>query len=240
MARTSASNIHVNSASTEYTRTIDVVVEQLNRAGHRRQGGAGGERVFWGEVLPFGAYEMSYSWLSCGSVNEPWASMGRYTNAPWYRWANAARASTTPRGGTARRQRPIPRSSTRWRHGRGDPGLLGMVAEAYQHLDAEMPFIPLVQAAKLLPFNTTYWTGWPTADNNYNHPASGGVGTHQIIHNLEKAELIARGGVIPALGPAPGPSRAGCTAIPPPLPYAPTPPELGEVPDMGQHTRVTT
>ena len=71
--------IHVNSASTEYTKTIDVIVEQLNRAGIAASAVPVENGVFWGEVLPFGAYEMSYSWLSCGSVNEPWASMGRYT-----------------------------------------------------------------------------------------------------------------------------------------------------------------
>ena len=71
-------NIHVNSASTEYTKTIDVVVEQLNRAGIRAKSIPVENGVFWGETLPLGNYEMSYSWLSCGSVNEPWSSMSRY------------------------------------------------------------------------------------------------------------------------------------------------------------------
>lgn len=74
-------DIHVNFASTEYTKTIDVVVEQLNRAGIAARAVPVENGVFWGEVLPFGAYEMSYSWLSCGSVNEPWTLMGRYTVA---------------------------------------------------------------------------------------------------------------------------------------------------------------
>ncbi|MEM9844767.1 MAG: ABC transporter substrate-binding protein, partial [Pseudomonadota bacterium] len=69
----------------------------------------------------------------------------------------------------------------------GDPSVPGLVADAYQHLAAEMPFIPLVQSFKLLPMNTTYWTGWPTAENNYNHPFFWWNSTHQIIHNLEKA-----------------------------------------------------
>jgi len=69
-----------------------------------------------------------------------------------------------------------------------DPALPGMTAEAYAHLDAEMPFIPLVQAAKLLPLNTTYWSGWPTAENNYNHPFFWWNSAHQIVHSLEKAE----------------------------------------------------
>jgi len=180
--------IHVNSASTEYTRTIDVIVEQLQRAGVDARAVPVENGVFWGEVLPFGAFEMSYSWLSCGSVNEPWASMGRYTTAdvvpvgersPGFnntaRWdGEAAEAYTAIMSDIAGRQL-------------GDAAIPGLVAEAYSHLDAEMPFIPLVQAAKLLPMNETYWTGWPTADNYYNHPFFWWNHTHQIIHNLEAA-----------------------------------------------------
>jgi len=183
-----SADIHVNSASTEYTRTIDVIVEQLNRAGIGAKSIPVENGVFWGEVLPFGAYEMSYSWLSCGSVNEPWASMGRYTVAdvvpvgersPGFnntaRWdGEAAEAYSAIVDAMA--DKPL-----------GDAEVPGMVAEAYQYLDAEMPFIPLVQSAKLLPLNTTYWTGWPTADNYYNHPFFWWNHTHQIIHNLEKA-----------------------------------------------------
>ncbi|MEM9796129.1 MAG: ABC transporter substrate-binding protein [Pseudomonadota bacterium] len=181
--------IHVNSASTEYTRTIDVIVEQLQRAGIDARAVPVENGVFWGEVLPFGAYEMSYSWLSCGSVNEPWASMGRYTTndvvpvgerSPGFnntaRWDSEAAASYTAivdeMAGMSL----------------GDAAIPAMVADAYQHLDAEMPFIPLVQAAKLIPFNTTYWSGWPTDQNYYNHPFFWWNTGHQIIHNLEKAE----------------------------------------------------
>jgi len=179
-------NIHVNSASTEYTRTIDVIVEQLQRAGIDARAVPVENGVFWGEVLPFGAFEMSYSWLSCGSVNEPWASMGRYTvkdvvavgerspgfnNTP--RWdGEAAMAYSAIVDDIATRQL-------------GDAEIPAMVADAYQYLDAEMPFIPLVQATKLLPMNTTYWTGWPTAENYYNHPFFWWNSTHQIIHNFE-------------------------------------------------------
>lgn len=181
-------DIHVNSASTEYTRTIDVVVEQLQRAGIDAKAVPVENGVFWGEILPFGAFEMSYSWLSCGSVNEPWASMGRYTvkdvvpvgeRSPGFnntaRWdgpaAEAYSAIVDEIAG-----KPL-----------GDPSVPGMVAEAYQYLDAEMPFIPLVQASKLIPFNTTYWTGWPTSEDYYNHPFFWWGHSHQIIHNLEPA-----------------------------------------------------
>lgn len=181
-------DIHVNSASTEYTRTIDVIVEQLQRAGVDAKSVPVENGVFWGEVLPFGAYEMSYSWLSCGSVNEPWASMGRYTVAdvvpvgersPGFnntsRWDSDAAASYSAIV-DGLKDRSL-----------GDAEVPALVAEAYGYLDAEMPFIPLVQSFKLLPFNTTYWEGWPTADNYYNHPFFWWNSTHQIIHNLERA-----------------------------------------------------
>ena len=179
-------DIHVNSASTEYTKTIDLIVEQMQRAGIDAKAVPVENGVFWGEVLPFGAYEMSYSWLSCGSVNEPWASMGRYTvkdvvpvgeRSPGFnntsRWtgpeAEAYSAIVDQMAGMQL----------------GDPAIPGMVAEAYAHLDAGTPFVPLVQSAKLLPMNTTYWTGWPTSENYYNHPFFWWNHTHQIIHNLE-------------------------------------------------------
>ncbi|MEM6324413.1 MAG: ABC transporter substrate-binding protein [Pseudomonadota bacterium] len=181
-------SIHVNSASTEYTRTIDVVVEQLNRAGISAKSVPVENGVFWGEVLPFGQFEMTYSWLSCGSVNEPWSSMSRYTTE-----------SVVPVG----ERSPGFNNTSRW-DGEGasaytdivakmgdlaldDPSVPGLVAEAYAYLEAEVPFVPLVQAAKLLPYNTTYWTGWPTAENAYNHPAHWWGHMHQVIHNLEKA-----------------------------------------------------
>ena len=181
-------DIHVNSASTEYTRTIDVIVEQMARAGIAAKSVPVENGVFWGEVLPFGAFEMSYSWLGCGSVTEPWTSLNRYTTAsvvpvgersPGFnntsRWDGPEADAYTE---VVNRMAGLPAD---------DPTLPGLVAEAYAHLDAGTPFVPLVQSAKLLPFNTTYWTGWPTADNAYNHPAFWWGHTHQIIHNLEKA-----------------------------------------------------
>jgi peptide/nickel transport system substrate-binding protein len=115
--------------------------------------------------------------------------MGRYTVADVVPVGERSPGfNNTPRW-DGRRPRPIRRSSTtcrRWPL--GDPAIPGMVAEAYQYLDAEMPFIPLVQAFKLHPFNTTYWEGWPSNDNYYNHPFFHWNSGHQIIHNLTRVE----------------------------------------------------
>ncbi|WP_305985156.1 ABC transporter substrate-binding protein [Roseibium sp. MMSF_3544] len=180
--------IHVNSASTEYTRTIDMIVEQLQRAGIDARSVPVENSVFWGEVLPFGSYEMTYSWLSCGSVNEPWTSMGRYTVADVVPVGERSPGFNN----TARWDSPAAASYSEIVDqlegmALGDAAIPGMVAEAYGYMAAEMPFIPLVQSAKLLPMNTTYWTGWPSNENYYNHPFHWWNSGHQIIHNLERA-----------------------------------------------------
>jgi peptide/nickel transport system substrate-binding protein len=51
----------------------------------------------------------------------------------------------------------------------------------------ELPVIPITQAKKIIPFDTTYWTGWPTFENDYIHPPTWWQSTHVIIHNLQPA-----------------------------------------------------
>ncbi|MDJ0822629.1 MAG: ABC transporter substrate-binding protein [Paracoccaceae bacterium] len=186
---TLAVEIHVNSASTEYTRTIDMIVEQLQRAGVDARSVPVENSVFWGEVLPFGSYEMSYSWLSCGSVNEPWASMGRYTVADVVPVGERSPGfNNTARWDGAAAEAYSAIVDDMESMALGDPAIPGMVAEAYGHLAAEMPFIPLVQSFKLLPMNTTYWSGWPSNENYFNHPFHWWNSGHQIIHNLTRAQ----------------------------------------------------
>jgi peptide/nickel transport system substrate-binding protein len=171
--------ILVNNASTEYTSTVEVIVGQLQDAGIDAFSRPVDNGTFWGQAAPESDYAVAYGWLSCGSVNEPFASMSRYSadgrfnnTGMWSGEGYEAYSTIVSDLGT----RPL-----------NDPAIPELVAEAYSYIDAETPIIPLVQATKLLPFNTTYWTGWPTAENAYNHPAFWWNHTHQIIHNLEKA-----------------------------------------------------
>ena len=54
--------------------------------------------------------------------------------------------------------------STRWtRFHLGDPRIEELFVEAMGIWFDELPVIPITQAKKIIPFNTTYWTGWPTA-----------------------------------------------------------------------------
>jgi peptide/nickel transport system substrate-binding protein len=182
-------NITVNSASTEYTRSVDVIVEQLRDAGIDAAARPVDNSTFWGDVAPNGGYEVAYSWLACGSINEPWASMDRYTaqyvvpvgeRAPGFN--NTGRWNTE---NTAAYSEIVDQIAPLQL---GDPAIPGLVAEAYTYLREDMPFIPLVQSTKLLPFNNTYWTGWPTSDDPYINPGFWGGKGGLIIHNLTRAE----------------------------------------------------
>lgn len=181
-------DITVNTASTEYTRTVDVVVEQLRDGGIDAAPRPVDNSTFWGDVAPNGGYDIAYSWLACGSINEPWASMDRYTaqyvapigeRAPGFnntgRWDTDNTAAYSE---IVAQIAPLPL---------GDPSIPALVAEAYAYLMADMPFLPLVQSTKLLPFNTTYWTGWPTSENPYINPGFWGGKGGLIVHNLTRA-----------------------------------------------------
>jgi peptide/nickel transport system substrate-binding protein len=179
--------IETHDAYIEKQRIAAVVVEQLRKAGiDASTSNVAG--ATWNDNKDFGNFEAHMNWHACGSINEPWLSMNIFTSqfytpvgerAPggnnFVRWSGA---NTDAYSAIVEKIGVLPL---------GDPQIVDMVVEAYRYLYDDMPFIPITQAKKLVPFDTTYWTGWPTAENNYNHPATWWMSTHQIIHNLEPA-----------------------------------------------------
>lgn len=179
-------DITTHEAFIEKQRIAQVIVEQLQRIGinatHRNE--AGGT---WGENFAFGNFEARVGWQTCGSVNEPWASMDRF-NVRWL----------TPVGERA------PDNEWRWSGPAaeeysklvdeigslplGDPKIDELFVKAMKIWFEELPVIPITQARKIIPFDTTYWTNWPTFENDYIHPPTWWQHTHYIIHNLQPAK----------------------------------------------------
>jgi peptide/nickel transport system substrate-binding protein len=63
----------------------------------------------------------------------------------------------------------------------------------------ELPVVPIVQAPALVPFNSTYWTGWPTAEDPWNMPVSWWATFNLVINGYpdpETGEWV--GGIQPA------------------------------------------
>lgn len=179
-------DITTHDAFIEKQRIAQVVVEQLQRVGidatHRNESGA-----TWGENFDNGNFESRMGWQTCGSVNEPWNTMDAFNTkylAPVgeraerneWRWsgekADAYSAIVDEIG-----VMPL-----------GDPAIDDMFLEATELWLSELPVLPISEARKIIPFNTTYWTNWPTAENNYIHPPTWWQHTHVIMHALEPAQ----------------------------------------------------
>ena len=181
-------NIQTYAAGIKLRRVRAVVVEQLRAAGIDASTRPI-ERSTWNENKAFGNFEAVIDWDACGSVNEPWVSMNRFTSQ-YYRPLNKRAMSSN--------------NFVRWR-GKGNDRYSQLVAEigvlplgnakviplfqeAMRIFMAEQVVVPLNQAIMLIPFNKTYWKGWPTAKNNYIHPPMWWMSGHRIIHQIEKNE----------------------------------------------------
>jgi peptide/nickel transport system substrate-binding protein len=181
-------NIQASEDFIEKRRITNVVVEQFREAGIDATASVVAGPT-WGTNKSLGDFEGIADWDFCASVNEPWASFNQFN----VRWLAPIGEETDSRN----------RNIMRWSGERaeaysaivdeigelplGDPRVVELSIEAYSILLEEMPAIPITQAKKIVPFDTTYWVGWPTAEDNYNHPATWWNSTHQIIHNLRRA-----------------------------------------------------
>lgn len=169
----------------ELQRVAQVVVEQLQAVGinatTRTLAGS-----TWDVNKAQGEYEAVIDWDACGSVNEPWLSMNRYTE----QWVvpvgerspgnnNHIRWESEPYSEPVNAMATLPL---------GDTEVSELFVQASTNWLDDLPFLPVTQAKKLTPFDTYYWTGWPTQENNYLHPPTWWNSAHKIIHNLQPVE----------------------------------------------------
>ena len=169
----------------EYILSNNELVEQLQKAGIN----ATSQPVGFATGInanSTGNFQAQWAWHSCGSVNEPSVSMNAL-NVSYYKPIGTAASGDTERWNTAGAKAYSKIVDLISPLSLGDPSVPGLVAQAYKYIFDETPIIPLVQAAQLVPFDTTYWTNWPTATNNYIQPPTWCNSTFQILLNLHKA-----------------------------------------------------
>ncbi|MEZ4866353.1 MAG: ABC transporter substrate-binding protein [Caldilineaceae bacterium] len=175
-------NMSTHEAFIEKQRIAAVLVEQFQAVGINAssRNEAGGT---WDENRAMGTYDVQMNWHMCGSVNEPWASMdtanvrwlvpqGERANGDAMRWSGEAAEKY---GALVDEMGTLPL---------GDPKVEELFLEASKIFFDELPVIPITQAKKIIPFDTTYWSGWPTFDNQYIHPPTWWQHTAVIIQNL--------------------------------------------------------
>ncbi len=62
----------------------------------------------------------------------------------------------------------------------------------------DLPVIPVVQAPALVPFNSTYWQGWPNADIPWNMPVSWWATFNLVVTGYRDQNGNWIGGIKPA------------------------------------------
>jgi peptide/nickel transport system substrate-binding protein len=179
-------DITTHEAFIEKQRIAQVLVEDFQAAGinasNRNEAGN-----TWDDNFRRGKFDTRMGWQTCGSVNEPWLSMDQF-NVKWltavgelssannWRWSGTAAedySKIVDQIGTL----PL-----------GDPKIDQMFVDAMKIWYDELPVIPVTQAKKIIPFNNTYWTNWPSAANKYIHPPTWWQGnTEKIILALQPA-----------------------------------------------------
>ncbi|HLV37483.1 MAG TPA: ABC transporter substrate-binding protein [Spirillospora sp.] len=178
-------DITTHEAFIEKQRIAAVLVEQFQNIGINAstRNEAGGT---WGDNHAFGTFDTRMGWQNCGSVNEPWNSMdtlnvrwltpiGERASRNQWRWSGEAAeeySALVDQIGVL----PL-----------GDPAIDPLFVEAMHIYLDNLPTIPITQARKLIPHNWTYWTNWPTAENNYTSAWTWWQSTHLIIHELQPA-----------------------------------------------------
>ena len=175
-------DITTHEAFSEKQRIAAVLVEQFQRVGinasTRNEAG-----TTWDTNFLTGNFDTRMAWSNCGSVNEPWASMDTL-NAKWivpvgerasfnaWRWDNVRYGELVDQIGSL----PL-----------GSPEIDPLFVEAFHIYLDELPTIPISQARKLIPHLHTYWTNWPTAENNYTSAWTWWQSTPLVIHEIQPA-----------------------------------------------------
>ena len=140
-----------------------------------------------------GNFDVRMAWYTCGSVNEPWASLDNF-NVSWlkpvgtraetngWRWSGPdaeAYSKLVDEMGSL----PL-----------GDPKIQELFNQAMKIWEKDLPVIPITQAKKIIPFDIKYWKGWPTADDDYIHPPTWWQHTHAILQHLEARDCAIGNG----------------------------------------------
>lgn len=137
-----------------------------------------------------GQFVAATDWDGCGSVIEPWFGMQRFHK----KWVN-------PIGTPGTEYVDNTNNAGRWVNDEysalidemgslplGDPRIIDLMKQAVTIYVDELPDIPLVQTPVFFLWNTTYWTNWPTADNNYVQPPGHWQHFLRVLTELEPAQ----------------------------------------------------
>jgi peptide/nickel transport system substrate-binding protein len=160
------------------------LVEDLNTAGIAVVPNLLADQSY-NQAASVGAFD-ARMYTICGSVADPYATMSLFT-------ADHALPAGTPL--------PLNVPSGRWKNDEytafvnqigklvpGDPQITKLTHDALEVFQRELPAIPLYQQLRIVPYNTTYWTNWPTKENNYFHPPNWWMSFLRVVTELKPTQ----------------------------------------------------
>ena len=138
------------------------------------------------ESLTAGTYSLAVA-SHCGSLYDPWQTLehfhSKYSAAPGSRISNI-RAIT--RYANPEMDSLLNRMEARQPSPK-DPDYMDLVRQATELLFRDMPQVTLAEEFHPITWNTTNWTGWPTAKDAYVAPFQAWEGFALVIHHLKPA-----------------------------------------------------
>lgn len=184
-----ALQIDTPTEAAELSRYAEVIAEQLERIGIRTTLRRLQFPVF-ADNIKLGEFQAASDFSACGSVSEPWFSMDLFHERRVAPIGQAGGGGSTSTGG----------NGVRWANAEysrhvdamaslplGDPGIDAHFVAACREYLRDLPFFAAAHAKKLYSHNTTYWSGWPTREDNYMHPPMVWTSSHRVIHQLQRA-----------------------------------------------------
>ena len=174
--------IITRSGETDLLRMGNVLVEQMRDAGFDVSFQPLESAIYYDDVSRGNAQ----AWLTglCGSVSDPYKTFSRFHSRGSAPIGEPAPDPNPSRFENAEFDALVDAMAVLAATDEGFDELADQALAIWLH---ELPVIPLVQARLLTPFNETYWTNWPTAENNYIHPGHWWVTGELMLINIQPA-----------------------------------------------------
>lgn len=139
------------------------------------------------DAMSAGNYQLTVG-PHCGSLYDPWQTLEHFHSK-----------YVAPQGEAVKNLRAVTRYSNpdldaildkmeRMEPSPTDAAYVDLVKQAAEIFARDLPEIPLAEEFHTLAFNTTYWTGWPDAENPYVAPFIPWEGFARVIQSLQPTQ----------------------------------------------------
>ena len=171
------------SSQTDKVRMGNVLAEQMSDAGFDVSFQPLEDGIFYADVSN-GSLQ---AWVTdlCGSVSDPYETFSRFHSRFSGPIGESVPGVNASRFENAEFDEIVDAMAVL---AASDEGFDELADQALEIWLRELPGIPLVQARLLTPFNNTYWTNWPTSDNNYIQPGHWWVTGALMLHNIQPSQ----------------------------------------------------